>query len=321
MPNKMTARAAASMMINGTKIRHETFGPDAYWYCDGMGTVKDHNGELVYSGVEIFIDCEHGDNGGWMVFEEGARTDEAKEPYTKACLAMETGSPRSVRPVGWHDESQWFTMSYRDEDGERGLLDTSGERCPFDNANLGGFLDGDWEICHITGDEFSSRQAMFAMNRSWRVHRKGGKFPYIERRKDGYWTDGRQLFYDEVNGELSSGGVWELVSPGKPDPTMLRDWGQAGPPAKPPLHLLDMTFAAAMCQVFEEGNRDGRKAGDWREKQPTPENLAKYQGALLRHFMGYQDAMRDGRPGDAREHLASVACNANILWVMAWRAE
>lgn len=71
--------------------------------------------------------------------------------------------------------------------------------------------------------------------------------------------------------------------------------------------LLDLDFAAAMCNNFEEGIKGNRMPNGWKNMKPTPETMMRYRAKILRHLHNYGTT---GNPQD----LAAIACNANILW-------
>jgi hypothetical protein len=81
---------------------------------------------------------------------------------------------------------------------------------------------------------------------------------------------------------------------------------------KTPFELLDLGFAAAMCHSWQLGVKHGRTANDWQHLPRTDETRDRYVAKILRHLQGYVEA------GDDRavkcEHLAAIACDANILW-------
>lgn len=79
----------------------------------------------------------------------------------------------------------------------------------------------------------------------------------------------------------------------------------------PAFELFDFDFAAAMCDNWAEGIKDGRQANDWQTMEWDKETRAKYLGKTLRHM--YQ-CINATNPGEAKKHAAAVACNANILW-------
>jgi hypothetical protein len=78
---------------------------------------------------------------------------------------------------------------------------------------------------------------------------------------------------------------------------------------KTPFHLLDLSFAAAMCRCFEEGIKDGRKANDWKELPKDQETFDKYKAKILRHLKELEDT-------NDPKHAAAIACCANILWCL-----
>ena len=73
---------------------------------------------------------------------------------------------------------------------------------------------------------------------------------------------------------------------------------------KPRFELLDLNFAAAMCDNMEKGIKDGRKANGWKTMHP---DIPAYEAKILRHLREWQNT------GDKR-HLAAIACDANIIW-------
>jgi hypothetical protein len=85
---------------------------------------------------------------------------------------------------------------------------------------------------------------------------------------------------------------------------------------KTPFHLLDLGFCAAMCRNWEAGIKDGRKANDWETLPQTNETRERYAAKIMRHLHEYVE-----QRGVAAEHLAAIACNANILWHIAGRGE
>jgi hypothetical protein len=85
---------------------------------------------------------------------------------------------------------------------------------------------------------------------------------------------------------------------------------------KTPFHLLDLGFAAAMCRNWEAGIKEGRTANDWETLPRTNETRERYAAKIMRHLHEYVE-----QRGVAAEHLAAIACNANILWHIEGRGE
>jgi hypothetical protein len=85
---------------------------------------------------------------------------------------------------------------------------------------------------------------------------------------------------------------------------------------KVPFHLLDLGFCAAMCRNWEAGIKEGRTANDWETLPRTNETRERYAAKIMRHLHGYVE-----QRGVAAEHLAAIACNANILWHIEGRGE
>jgi hypothetical protein len=71
-------------------------------------------------------------------------------------------------------------------------------------------------------------------------------------------------------------------------------------------------FADAVDECFARGVKGGRKAGDWKHIEPTEVNYSLYQEKVRSHLTRFDIT---GDPA----HLAAVACNAEILWEMAFR--
>jgi hypothetical protein len=86
--------------------------------------------------------------------------------------------------------------------------------------------------------------------------------------------------------------------------------------SKTPFHLLDLGFCAAMCRNWEAGIKEGRTANDWETLPQTNETRDRYAAKVLRHLHEYVE-----QRGVAAEHLAAIACNANILWHVEGRGE
>jgi hypothetical protein len=79
----------------------------------------------------------------------------------------------------------------------------------------------------------------------------------------------------------------------------------------PPMSLIDLRFMGAMATCFKGGIKDGRKAFDWMLIKPDTENAQKYRGKILRHLL--DAALTEDMPR-AMQHMAAIACDANILW-------
>jgi hypothetical protein len=88
------------------------------------------------------------------------------------------------------------------------------------------------------------------------------------------------------------------------------------PTTKTPFELLDLGFCAAMCRNWEAGIKDGRVANGWETLPRTNETRDRYVAKILRHLQRYVE-----QRGVAVEHLAAIACNANILWHIEGRGE
>jgi len=71
--------------------------------------------------------------------------------------------------------------------------------------------------------------------------------------------------------------------------------------------LLDLNFAAAMCDNMEDGLKDDRTVNGWKGMDWNVDLLEAYEAKILRHLHAWQTT------GDV-QHLAAIACNANIIW-------
>jgi hypothetical protein len=78
--------------------------------------------------------------------------------------------------------------------------------------------------------------------------------------------------------------------------------------------LLDADFLQAMEKCFAAGNKNGRKPNDWKDREYTKNLHDVYLSKIMRHAASSYSGTFTGET--KREHLAAVACNANILWHM-----
>lgn len=86
--------------------------------------------------------------------------------------------------------------------------------------------------------------------------------------------------------------------------------------SKTRFELLDLGFAAEMCGNWEKGVKGNRLPNDWESIEQTSENKDKYVAKILRHLQGYVESES---PAEMTQHLAAIACNANILWHLEGR--
>ena len=83
-------------------------------------------------------------------------------------------------------------------------------------------------------------------------------------------------------------------------------------PRTPAPVLIDLNFVAAMEKCFAAGNKNDRKPNDWRDMPYTKNTHDVYLSKILRHAASSYSGTFSGET--KRQHLAAVACNANILW-------
>ena len=74
--------------------------------------------------------------------------------------------------------------------------------------------------------------------------------------------------------------------------------------------LLDLDFAAALCDKDAAGVRGERIPNGWKKMEWTPEMEALYVAKVLRHLRGF---VRATSPEEKRQEAAAIGCNANIL--------
>jgi hypothetical protein len=98
--------------------------------------------------------------------------------------------------------------------------------------------------------------------------------------------------------------------------TVIEILDSSSKPIKTPFELLDLGFCAAMCRNWEAGIKEGRTANDWETLPRTNETREQYAAKIMRHLHEYVE-----QRGVAVEHLAAIACNANILWHVEGRGE
>ena len=86
--------------------------------------------------------------------------------------------------------------------------------------------------------------------------------------------------------------------------------------AKTPFELLDLDFAAAMCENFAAGvaQDPDREPNGWQTMDWDSPTESLYEAKILRHLHEWR------RTRDPR-HLAAIACDANIIWTHAEKKE
>ena len=76
--------------------------------------------------------------------------------------------------------------------------------------------------------------------------------------------------------------------------------------------FLDEDFLDSMADCFCKGStKDGRAYFDWKRLKWNPDLKLLYTSKLIGHMA---NGIRANTAKERREHLAAVACNANILW-------
>ena len=78
------------------------------------------------------------------------------------------------------------------------------------------------------------------------------------------------------------------------------------------MKLVDDEFCDAMHDCFYKGmQKDGRVKWDWKRLKWNENTQLLYTAKLLGHMA---QGLRAETAAERCEHLAAVACNANILW-------
>lgn len=78
-----------------------------------------------------------------------------------------------------------------------------------------------------------------------------------------------------------------------------------------PFELTDIHFVLAMAKIWKNGNKGNRIANDWKTMSWNEKRKDDYIGRIWSHIYKFIEATTIE---DELEHLASIACNANIIF-------